>query len=85
MGKPDFTTDFKRDAVLQVTELGDPVAEVAARPGSCKDALHEERKRHGKPAAAARDDAQAADVGRLKRKLQRVTKERRFFTDAKIA
>ncbi len=33
MGKANFTEDFKRDAVLQVTERGYPVAEVAARLG----------------------------------------------------
>jgi transposase-like protein len=31
--------DFKRDAVLQITEGGDPVAEVAARLGIRKYAL----------------------------------------------
>lgn len=31
MGKANFTEDFKRDAVLQVTERGYPVAGVATR------------------------------------------------------
>lgn len=31
MGKANFTEDFKRDAVVQITERGYPVAEVAAR------------------------------------------------------
>lgn len=30
MGKANLTEDFKRDAVLQITERGCPVAEVAA-------------------------------------------------------
>ena len=29
MGKANFTEDFKRDAVLQVTERGYPVSELA--------------------------------------------------------
>lgn len=29
MGKAHFTEEFKRDAVLQITERGYPVAEVA--------------------------------------------------------
>ena len=59
MGKANFTEDFKRDAVAQVTERGYPVAEVAARLGISKYSLYEWRKRYGKPAAVARDDDQA--------------------------
>ena len=76
MGKANFTEDCKRDAVVQITERGYPVAEVAARPGINTCSLYKRRKRYGKPAAAARDDDQAAEVRRLKRKLPRVTKER---------
>lgn len=76
MGKANFTEDFKRDAVLQITERGYPVAEVAARLGISKYSLYEWKKRYAKPAAAARDDDQAAEVRRLKRELQRVTEER---------
>ncbi|MFG1375106.1 IS3 family transposase [Xanthobacter oligotrophicus] len=76
MGKANFTEDFKRDAVVQITERGYPVAEVAARLGISKYSLYEWRKRYGKPATVARDDDQAAEVRRLKRELQRVTEER---------
>ena len=76
MGKANFTEDFKRDAVLQVTERGYPAAEVAARLGSSKYSLYDWKKRYAKPAAAARDDDQAAEIRRLKRELQRVTEER---------
>ena len=76
MGKANFTEDFKRDTVLQITERGYPVAEVAARLAISKYSLYEWRKRYGKPAAMARDDDQAAEVRRLKRELQRVTEER---------
>lgn len=76
MGKANFTEDFKRDAVVQITERGSPVAEVAAWLGISKYSLYKWRKRYGKPASAARDDDQAAEVRRLKRELQRVMEER---------
>ena len=82
MGNANFTDDFKRDAVLQITERGYPVAEVAARLGISKYSLYEWRKRYGKPAVTARDDEQAAEVRRLKRELQRVTEEREILKKA---
>ena len=82
MGKANFTEDFKRDAVLQITERGYPVAEVAARLGISKYSLYERKKQYAKPAAAARDDDQAAAVRRLKRELQRVTEERDILKKA---
>ncbi len=82
MGKANFTEDFKRDAVLQVTERGYPVAEVAARLGISKYSLYEWKKRYAKPAEAPRDDDQAAEVRRLKRELQRVTEERDILKKA---
>lgn len=36
MGKSNFTEDFRPDAVLQLTERGDPAAEADARPGSAR-------------------------------------------------
>ena len=39
MGKANFTENFKGDAVVQVTERGYPVAEVAARLGISKYSL----------------------------------------------
>jgi transposase len=33
MGKPNFSDKFKRDAVVQITERGYPVAEVSQRLG----------------------------------------------------
>lgn len=82
MGKANFTEDFKRDAVLQVTERGYPVAEVAARLGISKYSLYEWKKRYAKPAAAPRDDDQAVEVRLLKRELQRVTEERDILKKA---
>ncbi|MFG1347797.1 IS3 family transposase [Xanthobacter autotrophicus DSM 431] len=47
MGKANFAEDFKRDTVLQITERGYPVAEVAARLGISKYSLYEWRRRYG--------------------------------------
>jgi transposase len=58
MGKANFTDDFKRDAVLQITERGYPVAEVAARLGISKYSLYDWKKRYAKP-ATARDDVRS--------------------------
>jgi len=33
MGKPNFSDEFERDAVAQITERGYPVAEVSQRLG----------------------------------------------------
>ena len=33
MGKPNFSDEFKRDAVVQITERGYPVAEFSQRLG----------------------------------------------------
>lgn len=41
MAKADFTEDFKRDAALQTTERGYPVAEVAARLGIGRYSLYD--------------------------------------------
>lgn len=81
MGKANFTDDFKRDAVVQITERGYPVAEVAARLGISKYSLYDWKKRYAKP-ATGRDDEQAAEVRRLKRELQRVTEERDILKKA---
>ena len=34
MGKPNFSDEFKRDAVTQITERGYPVAEISQGSGS---------------------------------------------------
>jgi len=84
MGNTNFTEDFKRDAVVQITERGYPVAEVAARLGISKYSFSEWRKRYGKSAAVVRDDDHAAEVRRLRRELQRVTEERGILKKAAV-
>ena len=41
MGKGNFTEEFKRDAVRQITERGYPVAEVSQRLGVSPHSLYE--------------------------------------------
>jgi transposase-like protein len=47
--KSPFSDEFKRDAVLQITERGYPVAEVGDRLGISKHSLYEWKKRFSKP------------------------------------
>jgi transposase len=75
MGKSPFSDDCKRDAVLQITERGYPVTDIADRLGISKHSLYEWKKRFSKPASAPADE-QGAEIRRLKRELARVTEER---------
>ena len=40
MGKPNFSDEFKRDAVSQITERGYPVSEVSQRLGVSQHSLY---------------------------------------------
>jgi putative transposase len=75
MGKGNFSDDFKRDAVRQITERGYRVAEVSQRLGVSQPSLYVGKKLLGKPPGASEAE-QAAEVRRLKRELVRVTEER---------
>jgi transposase len=81
MGKGNFSDDFKRDAVRQITERGYPVAEVSQRLGVSQHSLYVWKKLFGKPAGAGEAE-QAAEVRRLKRELVRVTEERDILKKA---
>ncbi len=69
MGKPNFSDEFKRDAVAQITERGYRVSEVSER-----HSLYSWRKRFGKVASG--DAAKDAEIRQLKRDLARMTEER---------
>jgi transposase-like protein len=47
MGKANFSDDFKRDAVAQITERGCPVAEVSERLGVSTYSLYQWKKKLG--------------------------------------
>lgn len=80
MGKGNFTEDFKRDAVRQITERGYPVAEVSQRLGVSQHSLYEWKKKFAASNGKASDDAD--EVRRLKKELARVTEERDILKKA---
>ena len=73
MGKPDFSDEFKCDAVVQITERGYPVAEVSQRLGVSPHSLYA-KKQFAKVASG--DANKDAEIRQLKRALARVTEER---------
>ena len=81
MSKPNFTEDFKRDAVRQITERGYPVREVSERLGVSAYSLYAWKKQYGHPAKNSERD-QSDEVRRLKRELARVTEERDILKKA---
>jgi transposase len=46
MGKANFTEEFKRDAVRQITERGYPVSKVSQRLGVSAHSLDEWRRKY---------------------------------------
>ena len=79
MSKANFTDDFKRDAVRQITERGYPVKEVSERLGVSTHSLYAWKQKFSQPAEA---DDQAAEIRRLKKELGRVTEERDILKKA---
>jgi len=79
MGKANFSDDFKRDAVAQISERGYPVAEVSQRLGVSQHSLYEWKKKFSQPSG---DDDKDAEISRLKRELNRVTEERDILKKA---
>jgi transposase len=84
MGKANFTEEFKRDAVRQITERGYPVAEVSQRLGVSPHSLYEWKKKFGTSNVKASDKAsdEAEEIRRLKKELVRVTEERDILKKA---
>ena len=79
MSKVNFSDDFKRDAVAQITERGYLVAEVSERLGVSKHSLYAWRKKFSQPSGG---DDRDAEIRRLKRELLRVTEERDILKKA---
>jgi transposase len=79
MGKANFSEEFKRDAVAQITERGYPVSEVSKRLGVSQHSLYEWKKKF---AQSAGGDGKDAEIRRLKRELARVTEERDILKKA---
>jgi transposase len=79
MGKANFSDDFKRDAVAQITERGYPVAEVSQRLGVSPHSLYAWMKKFSQPRGG---DDRDAEIRRLKRELARVSEERDILKKA---
>ncbi len=75
MGKANFSDDFKRDAVAQITERGYPVAEVSKRLGVSSHSLYEWKRKFSKPSGTDDDDGKDAEIRRLRKEPTRVTEE----------
>ena len=77
MSKQYFTDEFKIEAIKQITELGYSTSEVASRLGVSAHSLYAWKKRLGKPVIQrSQEDAQEAELKRLRQELKRVTEER---------
>ena len=74
MGKPNFSDEFKRDAVAQITERGYPVAEVSQRLGVSQHSLYAWKRQLARQVSG--DAGKDAEIRELKRELARVTEER---------
>lgn len=74
MGKPNFSDEFKRDAVSQITERGYPVSEVSQRLGVSQHSLYAWKRQLAKVVSG--DSSKDAEIRQLKRELARVTEER---------
>ncbi len=75
MGTSNYSDEFKRDAVHQITVRGYPVREVSRRLGVSTYSLYKWVKLFGEPSPKPGVDHEAENR-RLKRELARVTEER---------
>ena len=74
MSKSNFSEEFKRDAVRQITERGYPVAEVSQRLGVSPHSLYEWKKKlSSMPSGQGSDQSEEMQ---LKKELAWVTEER---------
>jgi transposase len=66
MSKVNFSDEFKRDAVAQITERGYPVTEVSQRLGVSQHSLFAWKKKFSGPSGG---DDKDVEVRRLKRDI----------------
>jgi transposase len=82
MGTSNYSEEFKRDAVHQITVRGYPVREVSRRLGVSTYSLYKWLKLFGEPASKANSIDHEAENRRLKLELARVTEERDILKKA---
>ena len=83
MGTSNYSDDFKRDAVHQITVRGSPVREVSQRLGVSTHSLYKWLKPFAEPVPKPGVDHEA-ESRRLKRELAKVTEERDILTKATV-
>ena len=76
MGTSNYSDEFKRDAVQQITVRGYPVREVSRRLGVSSHSLYKWLRLFTEPAPKLGSIDHEAENRRLKRELARVTEER---------
>ena len=81
MGTSNYSDEFKRDAMHQITVRGYPVREVSQRLGVSKYSLYKWLKLFGELSPEPGVDHEAENR-RLKRALARVTEERDILKKA---
>lgn len=81
MSKSNFSEEFKRDAVRQITERGYPVAEVSQRLGVSQHSLYEWKKKFSSASGGPGNDL-SEEIRQLKKELARVTEERDILKKA---
>lgn len=74
MGAGNFTDEFKRDAVAQITEPGYRIKEVSERLGVSRRSRYGWKRKFAK--AANGETEKDVEIRRLKRELARVLEER---------
>ena len=78
-----YTEEFKRDAVVRVTDRGHSVRDVSARLGVSTKSLYDWIKQYSKPDSERAEEAsQAREIRQLKSELMRVTEERDILKKA---
>lgn len=78
-----YPEEFKIEAVKQVTVRGRSVAEVSRNLGVSSHSLYAWLKRYGKPEAQQQEEnAQQAEIRRLRAELRQVTEERDILKKA---
>ena len=80
MGTSNYSDEFKRDAVAQITDRGYPVREVSKRLGVSPYSLYAWKKKFAK--ASPGDGEKDAEIRRLKRELARAVEERDILKKA---
>lgn len=84
MSSKRYPEEFKIEAVKQVTDKGYSVVEVASRLGTTTHSLYAWIKHYAPPLKGTLHPDQSTEMARLKKELQRVTKERDILKKAAV-